>query len=217
MTLRVIGAGLNRTGTNSLKVALQTLLGGPCYHMSEVFRHQPHHPCFWQQACESGDADWHSFFNGYVATVDNPGALFWRQLTQAFPEAIVVLSVRDAESWYESHSETTAKIDQHPGTSDDMRSMFSALGKMRNRGNSKEEQILAFERHNAEVIAQVPSERLVVWRAEDGWAPLCKALDVPIPNTPFPKINSRKEFRRRLWRMHLKPSAILKALLGRTS
>lgn len=105
MTLRVVGAGLGRTGTTSLKLALERLLGGPCYHMSEVFQH-PEHIGHWHGAARGDMPDWRALFAGYVAAVDWPAASFWREISAAFPQALVVLSVRDPDAWWQSASST---------------------------------------------------------------------------------------------------------------
>src|SRR5579862_5982463 len=103
--MRVVGAGLGRTGTHSLKIALERLLGAPCYHMVEVFAHPEHVPA-WRGAALGQMPDWHALFDGYAATVDWPSAAFWPELSEAFPETLVVLSVRDAEAWWQSASQT---------------------------------------------------------------------------------------------------------------
>jgi Sulfotransferase domain len=105
MSLRMIGAGLGRTGTTSLKAALEQLLGGRCYHMVEV-RARPDDAAVWGRAYQGEFPDWADFFDGYVATVDWPAAPFWPELSQAFPDAPILLSVRDAESWWKSASST---------------------------------------------------------------------------------------------------------------
>src|SRR6266566_10081202 len=99
MTLRVIGAGMGRTGTMSLKLALERLLGGPCYHMVEVFP-RPAHFGLWTAAGRGKPTDWHALFDGFVAAVDWPAAAFWKEIADAFPEAIILLSTRDSESWW---------------------------------------------------------------------------------------------------------------------
>src|SRR5262245_3217336 len=104
MSLRVVGAGLGRTGTMSLKIALERLLGAPCYHMIEVFQH-PEHVAFWHEAALGRMPDWDQLFAGYAAAVDWPSAAFWPELMEAYPDALVVLSVRDTQSWWQSAHE----------------------------------------------------------------------------------------------------------------
>src|SRR5512139_2619631 len=105
MGLRIVGAGLGRTGTLSLKLALEKLLGAPCYHMLEVFAH-PEHIAVWHTAAQGRPTDWPALFRGYAATVDWPGASFYRELMDAYPDAIVLLSTRDPDSWWRSASAT---------------------------------------------------------------------------------------------------------------
>lgn len=198
MSLRVVGAGLGRTGTNSLKVALQQLLGGPCYHMIEVFAHPEHIPV-WHAAARGEMPDWYSLFSGYAAAVDWPAAAFWPELSAAFPDAIVLLSVRDPQSWWQSASETIFPSigQQAPGT--EWRAMIDALfaNRFTSAIDDQAAAIAAFERHNARVRATVPANRLVEWCASDGWAPLCAALGVPVPDEPFPRTNTREDWQAR--------------------
>src|SRR5689334_21669268 len=193
MALRAIGAGLGRTGTYSLKLALERLLGGPCYHMAEVFAHPEHVP-HWHAAARGRMPDWNALFAGYVATVDWPAASFWPELVRAFPEAVVLLSVRDPESWWESAHETIfTAIARGP---EDWRAMVDDLfaARFTSALDDRAACIAAFERHNAAVRKAVPSSRLVEWRAADGWGPLCATLGVPVPREPFPRANTREDF-----------------------
>ena len=197
MKLRVVGAGLGRTGTHSLKIALEQLLGGPCYHMIEVFGHPEHVP-LWRDAALGKEPDWDALFADYVATVDWPGAAVWSEMSAHYPDAIVLLSVRDsADAWWKSASNTIFKaIPEHP--EDDWGKWAVALidGHI---GSHVDPEIAkaGYERHNAEVRATIPSSRLLEWNATDGWAPLCEALGVPIPDEPFPVTNTTEEFNAR--------------------
>ena len=106
MSLRVVGAGLPRTGTRSLQVALGQLLGGPCYHMVEVFEHLEHVPT-WRDAVRGQPPDWNDFLSEYDAAVDWPASAFWRELADANPDALIVLSVRDdGATWWRSADQT---------------------------------------------------------------------------------------------------------------
>jgi hypothetical protein len=197
MALRVIGAGLGRTGTLSLKVALEKLLGAPCYHMTEVFAH-PEHVALWHGAARGTMPDWEHLFQGYAATADWPSASFWPELCDVYPDALVVLSVRDADSWWRSASSTifpTSRAQQG-----EWRDMVDAVFAARFTSDLDDGTacVDAFERHNARVRAAVPAGRLLEWRAGDGWAPLCGALDLPVPDGPFPHTNSTEEFLSRL-------------------
>jgi hypothetical protein len=193
MSLRVVGAGLGRTGTLSLKVALERLLGAPCYHMAEVFSH-PDHVVRWHAAARGRMPDWHALFEGYRAAVDWPAASFWPELSAAFPDAVVLLSVRDPQSWWQSAHGTIFPTTQ--GVTGEWRAMIDALFAARFTPalDDRAACIAAFERHNARVRKTVPPSRLVEWRAADGWAPLCSALGVPVPAEPFPRVNTREDF-----------------------
>ena len=197
MTLRVVGAGLGRTGTNSLKVALERLLGAPCYHMMEVFTHPEHIPV-WHAAARGQMPDWHTLFTGFGAAVDWPAAAFWPELSAAFPDALVLLSVREPQSWWQSASETIfPTIREQAGT--EWGAMVDALfaARFTRAIDDRAAAIATFERHNARVRATVPAHRLVEWRAADGWEPLCAALGLPVPNEPFPHTNTRADWQAR--------------------
>ena len=200
MSLRVIGAGVGRTGTHSLKLALERLLGAPSYHMLEVLAH-PEHVGVWRDAVEGDAPRWDEFLAGYAAAVDWPVAAFWPELSEAFPDAVVVLSVRDADSWWASADSTIFDVQRRAAPADpameDFSGMVTALLTQRfTPGWADERQAkAAYRRHNDEVRAAVPPERLVEWRAGDGWAPICAALDLPVPDEPFPHVNTTSEFR----------------------
>jgi hypothetical protein len=199
--LRVIGAGLGRTGTHSLKLALEKLLGARCYHMAEVFG-RPQDIPIWHAAANGERVDYRKLFEGYAAAVDWPPAGFWAQIADVFPDAIILLSVRDADSWWKSASSTIFAMHQREPRPDDdpaFRPMIAAMfGKTFTPDFLDEAKAkAAFDRHNAEVRAHAPANRLVEWRATDGWGPLCAALGVPVPAEPFPLTNTSEQFRAR--------------------
>jgi hypothetical protein len=196
--VKVVGAGAGRTGTLSLKTGLEQLLGQPCYHMLEVFNH-PEHVAVWREAAEGGKVDWAALLDGYGATSDFPASLFWREILEANPEAVVVLSTRrDAEAWWDSASQTIFAIDgsELPPEMTEWFEMWRAVAGARFTSDwtDRDASIAAYERHNAEVRASVPPERLVDWQAKDGWGPLCAAIGVEVPDNPFPHLNTREEF-----------------------
>jgi hypothetical protein len=202
MTLQVVGAGLGRTGTTSLKAALEQLLGAPCYHMMEVFG-KPDVAATWQRAAEGDTPEWDQLLGGYRATVDWPAAAFWRELSAAYPDAIVLLSTRDADGWWKSASNTIFEATQ-PSRSDDDSPGFQAELEMINSlfahrftPNWLDEDAAktAFLQHNDEVRAGTAPDRLVEWQPGDGWAPLCAALDLPVPDVAYPHVNTTDEFR----------------------
>jgi hypothetical protein len=193
MTLRVVGAGLGRTGTLSLKVALERLLGAPCYHMAEVFSHPEHVPV-WHAAAKGEMPDWTELLRGYAAAVDWPAASFWPEMSEAFPDALVVLSVRDPESWWKSAHATIFPSSRE--ARDDWRAMIDEMfaSRFTSALEDREACIAAFERHNEQVRETVPPKRLLEWRAADGWRPLCEALGVSVPDEPFPHVNRTEDF-----------------------
>ena len=200
MPLKVVGAGLGRTGTMSLKQALEQLLGGPCYHMYEVFQHPEHVP-MWHDAALGKPVDWDKLFDGYVAAVDWPVGSFWQEVGAHYPDALILLSSRDSEKWWNSANETIFNSIGH--ISDDhleWHRMIDALmgNRFTPRIDDKEAAISAFEKHNDECRKCAPSHRFLEWQAGDGWEPLCKALNLPVPDAPFPHANSKEEFLERV-------------------
>jgi hypothetical protein len=198
MSLRVVGAGLGRTGTMSLKVALEQLLGGPCYHMMEVFGHPEHVPR-WQGAAEGEPTDWDDLFSGYVAAVDWPTSGFWEPISTRNPDAIILLSTRDsAETWWRSAIATIFHDMDKPVPADfaPWRDMWNALASATFTPDflDPEKAMAAYERHNAHVRATADPARLVEWQPGDGWTPLCDALGVPVPDDDFPHTNTTEEW-----------------------
>jgi hypothetical protein len=192
VTLRVVGPGLGRTGTFSLKLALERLLGGRCHHMAEVLADPERHLPLWAPVLRGEEVDWEQVFAGYVAQVDFPGAVFWPQLTAAFPDALVVLSTRPAEAWYRSAASTIFQLDDGHGSSP-FRDLW--LERFGDRPDDRAAMIAAYERHNAAVRSSVPPDRLLEWTVTDGWEPLCDRLGVPVPDEAFPWTNTTEEFR----------------------
>ena len=199
MPLHLVGAGLGRTGTHSLKLAIERLTGQPCYHMSEVFG-KPDHVDAWRAAIVDGTMpDWEQLLAGYGATVDWPACAFWQQLADAYPEAPVLLSERSsADAWWTSMEQTIVTMLSQPvrdAQQAHTRTMSAPLMmSFSPQWPDREAVIDAYERHNDRVREIVPAERLVEWRPGDGWAPLCAALGVAVPDEPFPHVNSTAEF-----------------------
>jgi hypothetical protein len=197
MELRVVGAGLGRTGTRSLKDALEQLLGAPCYHMLEVFG-RPQDPPVWTRALRGEPVDFAALLDGYAAIVDWPGAGCWRELAGAFPDAVVLLSTRDsAETWHRSASDTIFSAMGPVEDNDDEWSAMAATMMRRFDPHWRDPTaaMAAYDRHNAAVRAEVPPERLVEWQPGEGWDPLCRALGLAAPQEPFPHRNTTEEFR----------------------
>ncbi len=196
--LKVIGAGFGRTGTLSLKTALEELGFGPCYHMIEVFD-KPRHVELWQAAGEGKPIDWNELFAGYNAAVDWPTCAFYEQLMQAYPEAKVLLSVRDPERWYQSvlntiygggRTEGGSPLGPDDRTFPRMVNTIIWQGTFGGAFEEKQHALDVFKRHIQEVKDRVPSDRLLVYDVKEGWEPLCRFLNVPAPvDTPFPRLN----------------------------
>jgi hypothetical protein len=198
MPLSVIGAGFGRTGTMSLKLALEQLGLGPCYHMMEVFKN-PKAPGYWEAVADGETPDWELIFEGYRSTVDWPNATYYADLAEAYPEAKVILTKRDPEAWFKSTQATIFKRDVTNPTNDFERMISKVIGRLfDHRMHDPDHVISVFERHNAEVVRRIPAERLLVYEVAEGWAPLCAFLGVPVPEGGMPKVNSTEEFQARL-------------------
>lgn len=206
MTLEVIGAGFSRTGTLSLKVALEQLGFGPCYHMMEVMG-SPVRPAHWMGLLDGGLPDWDAIFDGYRSTVDWPACTWWRELADAYPDAKVILSLRDGQGWYDSVMNTiyhalVAKVPEAapPHIHTQIRMVGRLVGERTFAGRIEDRAhaIDVFDRHNRQVIDAIPNERLLVYRPGDGWEPLCRFLDCDVPASDFPRLNDTAEFRARL-------------------
>jgi len=213
--MKLIGAGLPRTGTLSQKVALEMLGLAPCYHMVNVLGDLDEAQV-WRRAVD-GEQPWDEVFEGFQATVDWPGSYFYRELIEFYPDAKVFLSVRDADAWERSMRETIwgtfhgdmlirdlsearRRVDpKWNGFIELMLEMWKRSGLISNGADTDSESMKrAMERFNEEVQETVPSDRLLVWSVSDGWEPLCRFLEVPVPDTPFPHLNDSKGYRDRI-------------------
>lgn len=209
MTLKVIGVGFGRTGTLSLKLALDELGLGPCYHMVETIAY-PEHDAMWLALARGETPDWRPILAGYTSTVDWPGLMIWRELAAASSDAKIILTMRDPEEWYASAAATIfarmlefESLRADPDAVDPLRrghmEMVNAIVVEKTFGGSldREHAIAAFNTHNDEVQRSVPPERLLVYESQEGWDPICAFLGVPVPATPYPKANTTEEFRSR--------------------
>jgi hypothetical protein len=207
ITPRVIGAGFGRTGTASLKRALEMIGFGPCHHMEEVIKH-PSEVTTWESAARGERIDWPAFLQGWGATVDFPSSLYYTELMSAFPDAKIILTVRDAASWYTSMSQTIVpamtafpnRIVAHflPFIGAPARAMKNTWvdREVIRRFSEREHVLRIFSDHIENVKRVVPAHRLLVYKVSDGWGPLCAFLRVPIPDAPFPRVNDTAQFRR---------------------
>lgn len=200
---------MGRTGTLSLKAALERLGFGPCYHMREVIDH-PDHIQLWAAVAGGEAVPWERMLGGYQATVDWPACTFWRELAAAYPTAPVLLSVRDPGRWYESMLSTVYRVSTWARTASgegvpphmrQLGEMVQALvweGTFGGRFEDRAHAIDVFERHIDEVRRGLPAERLLVYEVGQGWAPLCAFLGVPEPDEPFPHLNDSASFQARV-------------------
>jgi len=202
MALSVIGSGFGRTGTMSLKTALEQLGFGPCHHMEEVFEHPEQVP-HWQAVAAGETVDWNEVFEGYQSQIDWPGAHVWRELAATFPDAKVVHSVRPDESWWNSFSKTIGKffanhekLELPPHVKDMSEAMMEVIVRQTFDGqyNDRTAALAAYHKRTEQVRAEIPPERLLVFDVSEGWEPLCQFLDVPVPDGPFPHLNKTDEF-----------------------
>ena len=199
MALNVIGAGVGRTGTYSLKLAINQVGAGPCHHMEEVLHNMPVQVPLWASAA-AGQAEWPTIFSGYESAVDWPTACFFRELLQEYPTAKFILTLRDAERWADSFGATIYKLiagkDEAP---EDMRAWLDMASAVIARtgfplGLEHDELVRAFNAHNDTVKETIPESQLLVFDVREGWGPLCDFLEVPVPDEDFPRTNHREEF-----------------------
>lgn len=212
--MKVIGAGFGRTGTVSLKQGLEQLGFGPCYHMDEVIKH-PRRIEIWQAAADGYFIDFKLVFNKYQSTVDWPGAAFYKELMQVFPDAKVILTVRDPEHWYDSTYQSIYQMDKQlpfwikwllPPLERYLVMARSIVwnGVFNGRFSDRDYAISIFNDHIEQVKNVVPSEKLLIFNVKDGWDPLCQFLGVPIPtNSSFPHTNNREKVQRNIRRTRL--------------
>jgi hypothetical protein len=211
--MKLIGAGMPRTATLTQKMALEMLGLGPCYHMVDVLA-DLEQAKLWQRALD-GEGPWDQIFASFNSTVDWPGGYFYKELTEVYPDAKVLLSVRDAESWERSMRQTVWSVRHGESL---IRLLSSAQAHVNPQwqgflnmidrlvwegtfgsGHETAEQLIStMEAHNEEVERVVPADRLLVWNAAEGWEPLCEFLQLPVPEEPFPHINDRSEFLNRI-------------------
>jgi hypothetical protein len=215
--LKVIGAGLGRTGTESLKMALEQLGFGACYHMFELMKHPEQLP-EWEKLNRGETPDYDFLFRGYQATADFPAALYYREFMAQYPEAKVVLTVRDADKWYDSASKTILR--KIPAVFMALMPVFGLFSKTARsypaihryalevihdgffdgRTHDREYTKAIFNAWNEEVKRTVPAGLLLVFEVKEGWEPLCRFLGVPVPATPFPHANAGESFDRKVAR-----------------
>ena len=214
MSIQVIGAGMGRTGTLSLKQALEELGYVKCHHMFELLQNPPQLP-YWKELYKNGTTDLDTLLTGYMAIVDFPGALFYKKLMQKYPDAKVILTVRDPEKWYKSCRDTIFNMPEgfdrfmmklvglfKPEVGHISRTLDfnkEAIWKVlfEDKFSDKTFAINTFNKWNEEVKQYVPKDKLLVFEVQEGWEPLCAFLNKPVPATPFPRVNDTEEFNAR--------------------
>jgi hypothetical protein len=197
MALQVIGAGFGRTGTMSLKLAIEALGIGRCHHMAEIFRNAERQVPLWV-AAQRGLANWPAIYDGYAGACDWPSVFYWRELIAAYPRAKVILTTRSAESWYESFSTTAlsfmAAPEKLPPSVRTILEIGRGASTFGSGQPSRDHAIAVFNAHEAEVKQAVPPARLLIFNPQEGWAPICRFLGKPVPSTSFPRVNGREDF-----------------------
>lgn len=215
MSLEVIGAGWGRTGTESLKKALETLGFGKCYHMFELAKDGKRIK-YWEELIKTGTTDFDLLFSGYHSAVDFPAAAFYMEIMQFYPDAKVILSYRDPEKWYESASKTILKgmpafvvpvikflgyfnknLSYLPPVYQKIIVGYLMNDFFQGRRKDRDFMIKLYRDWVDEVKRNVPSEKLLVFEAVEGWEPLCRFLNAPIPSIPFPRGNDSDQFKKR--------------------
>ena len=217
--LKIIGAGFGRTGTSSLTIALEQLGFGRCYHFRNMLAdwHVPR----WRDILEGSPPDWDALFRSYGSTADFPCAAFYRELAAHYPDAKVLLSTRNPGDWYSSTRDTLLPLRRALPT---WLPPFGLIAKVTDkllwqgafggRFDDREYMLARFARHLAEVRAAIPAERLLVFDVREGWEPLCKFLGVPVPSTPFPRVNDSAHMRRIIWLIRAAHLALVTGLVA---
>ena len=197
--MHVFGVGVGRTGTYSLKLAMNRLGLGPCFHMEEVLKNQSMQVPLWNSAL-NGSPDWQNIYDGFESAVDWPTAAFYRELIKEYPSSKFVLTRRSPESWVASFGSTIYKLlagknEASPELRDWLQmaeSVIAATGFP--SGLDSDGLAKAFVAHNDAVIATIPAHQLLIFEVKEGWGPLCTFLDISVPDEPFPRSNDREEF-----------------------
>jgi hypothetical protein len=196
MTLKVIGAGFGRTGTDSMRTALDMLDLGPCHHMRALIE-DAELKAKWRTRAATGTPDWPDIFKGFGSTIDWPSAHYWPELIHAYPEAKVILTWRTAESWWKSFEKTILPVWQASTETEEEAPGSQLLARVFDwEEPTRAHCIAVYERNVARVLAEVPPGRLLVHRLGDGWGPLCAFLGVPVPDAPYPSSNSTDSFQK---------------------
>jgi hypothetical protein len=213
MSIKIIGAGFPRTGTNTLRESLEMLGFSKTYHMKNLLVH-PENLHYWTTLKATGTTDWEGLYNGYQATVDFPCYPWYKQHMKQYPDAKVILSLRPFEKWYTSFYSTIwqaqnppeserAAMGERVASDPRLQSVMQVMGFAKQTINEehfqgrfldKEFMEKVFNDHNEEVKNYVPADKLLVFDVREGWEPLCNFLEVEVPAGPLPHTNKKEDF-----------------------
>ncbi|MGH3466494.1 MAG: sulfotransferase family protein [Thermocrispum sp.] len=204
--LKLINAGLGRTGTTSLQAALERLGFGPCYHMFDIIGSQQRLEQWEGIVCDGQRPDWAALFEGFTSAVDGPPAIFYREIAEALPDVKIILTTRDAERWYQSTYDTLYQFalrskDNPPPAGSSSARLFRVVNTMvweglfDGRFADQDYAIEVYRQRNDEIIRSVDPGRLLVYDVTQGWGPLCAFLGVEAPPADFPHANDSASMR----------------------
>jgi hypothetical protein len=210
--MKMIGVGFGRTGTMSLKAALEELGAGPCFHMIDLItgENKERDLEHWVRVADGEPVDWTEVFEGWEATVDWPAASRWREIVAAFPGVPVLLNVRDFDGFYKSCANTILAVKEAAQAGElaedanreqpapELWGVIEKLiwqGDFQGRFKDKEWVREMYWERVETIKREVPADRLVYWELGDGWEPLADALGVEAPHKPFPHLHDTNEFR----------------------
>ncbi len=198
MSIRVIGAGFGRTGTESMGDALSLLGFGPVHEMR--YLKKPNERVFWLEKAQGKHVEWPVLFDGYASCIGWPSSVYWRDLVTYYSNSLVILTWRSPESWWTSFEKTILQVILDPTIPSPLADQLIAERTFGGKPNDRSHAIAVYESHVDDVVSMVPKERLLVHRLGDGWEPLCTHLGVPVPDKPYPSRNTPPEFFRKLSR-----------------
>jgi len=213
VALKIIGAGFGRTGTNSLKLALEILESQPCHHMLEVL------PCenqikWFHEKAHGKTVIWDEVFENYGSAVDWPSSAYYKELADHYPDSKVILSIRDPDNWYDSTKETIYFVSTEIPKwllflSSKKRQIYEMIKKTIWQGvfdgkfEDREYAVNVFKKHIKKVKSAIPEDRLLIHEAKEGWEPLCEFLGKPVPNQPYPRVNEANTFKKQIGKIKI--------------
>jgi len=206
MALKVIGTGLPRTGTASLKGALQLLGYQQTYHMDNLLNN-PSQVHYWVELFDTGSTDYDALFEGFAASTDFPGFFAYKALLKQYPDSKFILTTRDPDIWYESIKNTVYQavtaFFQKDTPTDSMRrveGVFQLLDRylfgqfFKGTFLDKEKTLSLVNAYLDEINAIIPADKMLIYEISEGWQPLCDFLELRVPEIEFPYKNKREDF-----------------------